>query len=47
MLPLYQDPHFTFRFADDRLIPRIYLEGVKAIIGEELARSEGTARSRR
>jgi hypothetical protein len=30
MLPLYQDPWFTFRFADDRLIPRFHLEGVEA-----------------
>jgi hypothetical protein len=30
MRPLYEDPHFTFRFADDRLIPRFHLEGVKA-----------------
>jgi hypothetical protein len=30
MLPLYQDPHFTFRFGDDRLIPRFHLEGVPA-----------------
>jgi hypothetical protein len=29
MLPLYQDPWFTFRFADDRLIPRFHLEGVE------------------
>jgi hypothetical protein len=28
MLPLYQDPWFTFRFADDRRIPRFHLEGV-------------------
>lgn len=28
MLPLYRDPCFTFRFADDRLIPRFHLEGV-------------------
>lgn len=28
MLPLYRDPHFTFRFADDRAIPRFHLEGV-------------------
>src|SRR6202008_1960562 len=27
---LYQDPHFTFRFADDRIIPRFHLEGVEA-----------------
>jgi hypothetical protein len=30
MLPLYRDPHFTFRFADDRIIPRLHLEGVQA-----------------
>jgi hypothetical protein len=28
MLPLYEDPHFTFRFADDRIIPRFHLEGI-------------------
>jgi hypothetical protein len=25
---LYAEPWFTFRFADDRIIPRIHLEGV-------------------
>jgi hypothetical protein len=30
MLPLYEDPHFTFRFAADRIIPRFHLEGVLA-----------------
>jgi hypothetical protein len=30
MLPLYHDPHFTFRFADDRIIPRFNLEGIEA-----------------
>ena len=30
MLPLYCDPHFTFRFEDDRIIPRFHLEGVEA-----------------
>jgi hypothetical protein len=29
MLPLYHYPHFTFRFADDRIIPRFHLEGVE------------------
>ena len=28
MIPLYPDPWFTFRFADDRIIPRFHLEGV-------------------
>jgi hypothetical protein len=29
MTPLYHDPHFTFRFADDRIIPRFHLDGVE------------------
>ena len=29
MLPLYHDPHFTFRFAEDRIIPRFHLEDVE------------------
>lgn len=30
VLPLYRDPCFTFRFADDRSIGRIHLEGVQS-----------------
>jgi hypothetical protein len=30
MLPLYEDPWFTFRFAEDRFIPRFHLEGIQA-----------------
>ena len=30
MQSLYADPWFTFRFAEDRLIPRFHLEGVEA-----------------
>ena len=30
MLPLYHDLYFTFRFADERIIPRFHLEGVEA-----------------
>ena len=30
MRPLYEDPHFTFRFVDDRIIPRFHLEGIQA-----------------
>jgi len=30
MIALHHDPHFTFRFADDRIIPRFHLEGVEA-----------------
>lgn len=28
MVPLYRDPAFTFRFAEDRLVPRFHLDGV-------------------
>jgi hypothetical protein len=30
MIPLHHDPWFTFRFADDRIIPRFHLEGVES-----------------
>jgi hypothetical protein len=30
MPPLYQDPWFTFRFAEARIVPRFHLEGVEA-----------------
>jgi hypothetical protein len=30
MQSLYEDPWFTFRFADDRIIPRFHLDGVEA-----------------
>jgi hypothetical protein len=30
MIPLYHDSHFTFRFAEDRIIPRFHLEGIEA-----------------
>jgi hypothetical protein len=30
MIPLHHDPHYTFRFTDDRIIPRFHLEGVGA-----------------
>jgi hypothetical protein len=30
MKNIYQDPWFTFRFADDRIIPRFHLEGIEA-----------------
>ena len=30
VIPLFHDPHFTFRFSDDRIIPRFKMEGVEA-----------------
>jgi hypothetical protein len=29
MMPLYEDPCFTFRFAEARIIPRFHLEGAE------------------
>jgi hypothetical protein len=29
MIPLHHDPWFSFRFADDRIIPRFHLEGIE------------------
>ncbi len=30
MISLHQDPWFTFRFAEDRIISRFHLEGIEA-----------------
>jgi hypothetical protein len=30
MLSLYKDRWFTFRFADDRIVPRFHLDGIQA-----------------
>jgi hypothetical protein len=30
MLPLYQNNWFTFRFADNRIIPRLHMDGIEA-----------------
>lgn len=30
MIPLHQDPHYTFRCTGDRIVPRFHLEGVEA-----------------
>lgn len=30
MIPIHEDPWFTFRFGEDRRIPRFHLEGVEA-----------------
>ena len=30
IIPLFHDPHFTFRFAEDRIIPRFHMEGIEA-----------------
>ena len=29
MTPLHRDPHFVFRFAADRLVPRFHVAGVE------------------
>ena len=35
MLALYRDPHYTFRFADNRIVPRFRLEGAR--VGQPVA----------
>jgi hypothetical protein len=30
MLTFYREPHFTFRFTDDRIVHRFHLEGIEA-----------------
>jgi len=35
VLPLYGDLWYTFRFADDRIIPRFHLEGIE--VGRQVA----------
>jgi hypothetical protein len=35
MTTLYEDPWFTFRFADDRIIPRFHLEGM--VVGQRVS----------
>src|SRR5581483_4101120 len=42
MIPLHHDPHFTFRFADDRIIPRFHLEGVGAGLRVNVFRMDPT-----
>jgi hypothetical protein len=46
MFPLYQDPWHTFRFADDRIIPRFHLEGVEAGRQVSVFRIDSTAGER-
>jgi hypothetical protein len=46
MRPLYRDPHFTFRFADDRIVPRFHLEGVKTGWRVEVFRIEPSSGQR-
>lgn len=29
MIPIFHDPHFTFQFTEDRIIPRFHLEGIE------------------
>ena len=40
MIPLHRDPHYTFRFADDRLVPRFHLEGVEAGVRVSVIRTD-------
>jgi hypothetical protein len=49
MRPLYEAPWFTFRFADDRVVPRFHLEGVAAgrrVSGVRVAPGPGAREAR-
>jgi hypothetical protein len=39
MFPLYRESCFTFRFADDPIIPRIHLEGIERVAVFQSSRS--------
>ncbi len=46
MLPLYEDSFFTFRFADDRVIPRFHLEGIRAGVKVSVYRIDASTSER-
>jgi hypothetical protein len=46
MIPLHRDAHFTFRFADDRIIPRFHLEGIEPGRRVTIFRSDATTDER-
>ena len=46
MVPLYRDPHYTFRFTDDRITPRFHLEGVKAGVRVSVFKFDATTGER-
>jgi hypothetical protein len=36
MTPIYEEPHFTFRFADDRIIPRFHVDDANISAGRQV-----------
>jgi hypothetical protein len=44
---LHEDPHYTFRFADDRVIPRFHLDGVPAGTPVSVFRIDSVTEERR
>jgi hypothetical protein len=47
MIPLHRDRHFTFRFGDDRIIPRFHLGGVTAGVRVSVFGYDATTETRR
>lgn len=47
MIPLHRDRHFTFRFGDDRIIPRFHLDGVAAGVRVSVFRFDPSTETRR
>ncbi len=46
MIPLHRDRHFTFRFGDDRIIPRFHLDGVAAGVRVSVFRFDARTETR-
>lgn len=46
MIPLYEDPCFTFRFAEVRIIPRFHLEGSEAGLRAEVFKIDAATSKR-
>jgi hypothetical protein len=46
MIPLHRDRHFTFRFGDDRVIPRFHLDGVTAGVRVSVFRFDAATETR-
>ena len=46
MIPLHRDRHYTFRFGDNRIIPRFHLDGVAAGVRVSVFGYDATTESR-
>lgn len=47
MIPLHHEPWYTFRFGDDRIIPRFHLEGLREGVAIRVIRIDPTTLARK